>query len=32
MLGIPVHFHTSLGDDLAENIAVFKDRDRAGPT
>jgi nicotinamide-nucleotide amidase len=23
-LGIPVHFHTSLGDDLAENIAVFK--------
>ena len=23
-LGIPVHFHTSLGDDLAENIAVFR--------
>ena len=23
-LGIPVHFHTSLGDDLAENVAVFK--------
>jgi nicotinamide-nucleotide amidase len=24
MLGIPVHFHTSLGDDLAENVAVFR--------
>ena len=24
LLGIPVHFHTSLGDDLAENIAVFR--------
>src|SRR5947209_14952974 len=23
-LGIPVHFHTSLGDDLAENVAVFR--------
>ena len=24
MLGVPVHYHTSLGDDLAENIAVFR--------
>jgi nicotinamide-nucleotide amidase len=24
MLGINVHYHTSLGDDLAENIAVFR--------
>jgi nicotinamide-nucleotide amidase len=24
MLGIPVHFHTSIGDDLAENIAAFR--------
>ena len=24
MLGIPVHFHTSLGDDLAENVAAFR--------
>lgn len=23
-LGIPVHFHTTLGDDLAENIAAFR--------
>ena len=23
-LGIPVHFHTSLGDDLAENVAIFE--------
>src|SRR3954468_19610231 len=23
-LGIPVHFHTSIGDDLEENIAVFR--------
>ena len=23
-LGIPVHFHTSLGDDLAENVAAFR--------
>jgi nicotinamide-nucleotide amidase len=23
-LGIPVHFHTSLGDDLAENVDVFR--------
>ena len=22
-LGIPVHFHTVLGDDLAENVAAF---------
>ena len=24
MLGVPVHYHTSLGDDLAENTAVFR--------
>ncbi len=23
-MGIPVHFHTSLGDDLAENVQVFR--------
>ncbi len=23
-LGIPVHFHTSIGDDLAENVAAFR--------
>lgn len=23
-LGIPTHFHTSLGDDLAENVAAFR--------
>jgi competence/damage-inducible protein CinA-like protein len=23
-LGIPVHFHTSVGDDLAENVNVFR--------
>src|SRR5438445_13842463 len=23
-LGIPVHFHTSMGDDFEENLAVFR--------
>jgi len=23
-LGIPVHFHTSIGDDMAENVAAFR--------
>ena len=23
-LGIPVHFHTSIGDDMAENLAAFR--------
>ena len=23
-LGIPVHFHTTLGDDMAENVAAFR--------
>ncbi len=29
-LGIPVHFHTAIGDDLAENVAAFRIADRPG--
>ena len=24
LLGIPVHFHTTIGDDMAENVAAFR--------
>ena len=28
--GIPVAFHTTVGDDLEDNVAVFRNGDRSG--
>ena len=31
-IGIPVGFHTTVADDLADNVAVLPDRASSGPT